>query len=178
MIYTATSHSAGRFWRKRPTISLCAKPESHATLYEWVDDLSHNGTINTVTISRRVGRKQFIDTYRYASDLPLTNSDDALLVNWLELVTTNESGKVTYRNGWATSHPIDAKNVAELAAAGRARWKIENENNNTLKTKGYHLEHNFGHGKEYLSSLLATMNILAFLFHTFLTFTDENYRLI
>ena len=74
---------------------LVCKPESHATLYEWVDDLSHNGTINTVTVSRRVGRKQFTDTYRYASDLPLTNSDDALLVNWLELVTTNEDGKVS-----------------------------------------------------------------------------------
>ena len=65
-----------------------------------------------------------------------------------------------------------------IAAAGRARWKIENENNNTLKTKGYHLEHNFGHGKEHLSTLLAAMNILAFLYHTFLSFTDEHYRLI
>ena len=58
------------------------------------------------------------------------------------------------------------------------RWKIENESNNTLKTKGYHLEHNFGHGKEHLSSLLAAMNILAFLYHAFLSFTDQNYRLI
>ena len=46
------------------------------------------------------------------------------------------------------------------------RWKIENENNNTLKTKGYHLEHNFGHGKKHLAALLVTMSILAFLFHT------------
>ena len=37
---------------------------------------------------------------------------------------------------------------------------VENENNNTLKTKGYHLEHNFGHGKQHLSSFLATLNIL------------------
>ncbi len=29
-------------------------------------------------------------------------------------------------------------------------WKVENENNNTLKTKGYHLEHNFGHGQKHL----------------------------
>jgi hypothetical protein len=50
--------------------------------------------------------------------------------------------------------------------------------NNTLKTKGYHLEHNFGQGKQHLSSLLAALNILAFLYHTFLSFTDENYRLI
>ena len=68
--------------------------------------------------------------------------------------------------------------MAALAASGRARWKIENENNNTLKTKGYHLEHNFGHGKKHLSSLLAALNILAFLFHTVLAFTDERYRLV
>ena len=68
--------------------------------------------------------------------------------------------------------------MAAIVAAGRARWKIENENNNTLKTKGYHLEHNFGHGKKHLSSLLAAMNILALLYHTFLSFTDESYRLI
>ena len=68
--------------------------------------------------------------------------------------------------------------MAGLAAAGRARWKIENENNNVLKNRGYHLEHNFGHGKEHLASLLATMNLLAFGLHTLLELTDENYRLI
>ena len=61
---------------------------------------------------------------------------------------------------------------------GRARWKIENENNNTLKTKGYNLEHNFGHGKEYLSQVLLTMNLLAFLYHTVLHFIDKAYQLI
>lgn len=30
------------------------------------------------------------------------------------------------------------KHVVEAIQAGRTRWKIENENNNTLKTKGYH----------------------------------------
>src|SRR5436190_20391371 len=65
-----------------------------------------------------------------------------------------------------------------LVAAARARWKIENENNNVLKTKGYHLEHNFGHGKKHLSSLLLTMNLLAFCLHTLLELTDTSYRLI
>jgi hypothetical protein len=45
-----------------------------------------------------------------------------------------------------------------------------------LKTKGYHLEHNFGHGSEYLASLLVTLNLLAFLFHTVLDFVDEKYQ--
>ena len=53
------------------------------------------------------------------------------------------------------------ENGASFAAAGRARWKIENENNNTLNTKGYHFEHNFGHGKQFLSSQLSTMILLA-----------------
>jgi len=42
-------------------------------------------------------------------------------------------------------------------------------------TKGYHLEHNFGHGKNHLSEFLLALNILAFLFHTVLGILDENY---
>jgi hypothetical protein len=37
---------------------------------------------------------------------------------------------------------------------------------NVLKTGGYNLEHNFGHGKSTLSNLLVTLNLLAFSFHT------------
>lgn len=35
-----------------------------------------------------------------------------------------------------------------------------------FKTNGYHLEHNFGHGKETLASVLVVFNLLAFGFHT------------
>ena len=99
-------------------------------------------------------------------------------VNWAEVTVTDHNEQIIYRNGFVTDFKITDENVAAIVAAGRARWKIENENNNTLKTKGYHLEHNFGHGQKHLSSLLAAMNILAFLYHTFLSFTDEHYRLI
>ena len=34
------------------------------------------------------------------------------------------------------------------------------------------------HGKKHLSSLLATLNLLAFLFHTLLGSCDEHYRLV
>ena len=61
---------------------------------------------------------------------------------------------------------------------GRTHWKIENENNNILKNRGYHLEHNFGHGKQYLSSFLLTLNLLSFLFHTVLELVDEKYQLL
>jgi len=61
---------------------------------------------------------------------------------------------------------------------GRTHWKIENENNNILKNRGYHLEHNFGHGKQYLSSFLLTLNLLSFLLHTVLELVDEKYQLL
>lgn len=53
--------------------------------------------------------------------------------------------------------------------AGRARWKPENESHNVLKTKSYHLEHNYGHGKSNLANTLLTLNLLAFLIHTVLS---------
>ena len=59
---------------------------------------------------------------------------------------------------------------------GRTRWKIENENNNTLKTKGYHLEHNFGHGQQDLANVLASLNLLAFLIHTIQELNEPAYQ--
>ena len=143
------------------------KPDSHTTLYNWVN-LLQSPHRRTLTTQVKVGAHFHPYTYRYANAVPLAEGADALTVNWFELTATDPEGKVLYRNGWVTDFPITDQNVPALAAAGRARWKIENENNNTLKTKGYHLEHNFGHGKKHLASLLAAMNILAFLYHTFL----------
>jgi hypothetical protein len=64
-----------------------------------------------------------------------------------------------------------------VVASGRARWKIENENNNTLKTKGYHFEHNFGHGQQFLSSWLTTLILLAYLLPTLLDLMDGKFGL-
>lgn len=86
--------------------------------------------------------------------MPLTEDADALKDNGCEVTVTDAHDQVIYHNGWITDWPITEQNVAALAASARARWKIENENNNTLKTKGYHLEHNFGHGKKHLSCAL------------------------
>ena len=157
---------------------LVCKPDSHQTLYEYVDGLEATQDTHTRKVERRKGKRTFTDTYRWVKQVPLRDGDDALLVNWCELTTTDDNGKVIYKNAFATNHAITADNVADIVRDGRARWKIENENNNTLKTKGYHLTHNFGHGKQHLSSLLATLNLLAFSFHTLLELFDSNYQLI
>jgi hypothetical protein len=153
------------------------KPDSHTTLYNYVN-LLQRPQLGLVKARVKVGARFHTYSYRYANGVPLAEGENALKVNWCELTVTDSGGKVVYLNGFITDFKITDENVGGIVAAGRARWKIENENNNTLKTKGYHLEHNFGHGKEHLSSLLAAMNILAFLYHTFLSFTDANYRLI
>jgi hypothetical protein len=155
---------------------LVCKPDSHPTLSAWVAGLAASGDVQTLSIERREGQRHYTDTYRFVSHVPLRDGNDALMVNWCELTTTRDDGKVVYQNAFATNHAIIAANVTEVVRAGRARWKVENENNNTLKTKGYHLTHNFGHGKQHLSALLATLNLLAFLFHTLLQLFDSSYQ--
>jgi len=154
------------------------KPDSHKHLYQWVELLEPGLDLHTRKVRVKNKGKWEDYIYRYANSVPLVDEQDALKVNWCEVTVTSKKGKRLYKNAFISDFTMTDKDVADIVAAGRARWKIENENNNTLKTKGYHLEHNFGHGKQHLSSLLATMNILAFLFHSFLTFCDDAYRLI
>jgi hypothetical protein len=97
---------------------LVCKPSSHGTLYEWLEGLEPK----TLAVRRWTGRAHQFDQYRYLNDLPLRDGDDALSVNWCELVTTNEQGRVLYRNSFATDHHIDEHNVKALVKAGRTRW--------------------------------------------------------
>ena len=116
------------------------KPESHTGLYEWVDFLDKTHSVENVTQRQWNGKHGEIRHYRFAHQVPLRHDEKALLVHWLELVIIHEkTGEILYQNSWVTNHAITTANVVPLAQVGRTRWKIENENNNTLKTKGYHL---------------------------------------
>jgi hypothetical protein len=148
------------------------KPASHKTLFEY---------LNGIELARRVvpvrrGKKRFTHTYRWLEGVPLRDGADAMTVNWFAIEIADASGKITYQNSFVTDLCVDAGNVADLVAAGRARWKIENGSFNVLKTKGYNLEHNFGHGKENLAAVLATLNLLAFTFHTLAELTEPLWR--
>jgi hypothetical protein len=118
------------------------KPDSHPAIEEF-----RTGIVLD-ELAQRVRRGKQWTTYRYQwlCDVPLRDDAEALHVNWFMIEIINHDGAVTYRNSFITDLPIARDTVAALAAAGRARWKIENETFNVLKTKGYNLEHNFGHG--------------------------------
>ena len=103
---------------------------------------------------------------RWLDAVPVRDGKHAMIVNGLEIEIADAAGKVTYRHSFVTGLPVNTGNVAELAACGRSRWKIDNETFNTLTTKGDNLEHNSGHGNDHRSARLATLNLLAFAMHT------------
>jgi hypothetical protein len=141
---------------------LTCKPSSHQTITEYL----HGAKLEEHRQTVRKGRTVTTTTYRWLADVPLRGTADAIPVNWFSIEIRNAAGKRTYHNSFVTDLPVSADTVAELAACGRARWKIENETFNVLKTNGYNLEHNFGHGKQTLASIFLTLNLLAFAFHT------------
>jgi hypothetical protein len=138
------------------------KPDSHPAIEEFRAGIKLDELIQTV----RRGKRWTTYRYQWLCNVPLRGDAKAITVNWLMIEILDADGEVTYRNSFITDMPVNRENVAEFAACGRARWKIENEGFNTLKTKGYHLEHNFGHGQQKLSAVLATLNLLAFACHT------------
>jgi hypothetical protein len=154
-IAAAIHHAGGNF-------ILTCKPSSHQTITEYLQGATLEQ--HRQTVCQRGKRTTII--YRWLSGVPLRATADAIMVNWFSIEIRNAAGKRTYCNSFVTDLPVTADTVAELAACGRARWKIENETFNVLKANGYNLEHNFGHGKKTLASVFLTLNLLAFAFHT------------
>jgi hypothetical protein len=100
---------------------------------------------------------------RFVNNLSLNKSNPDLKVNFLEYWEYDEYGEMVTYFTWVTDILLTTDNAFKIVKIGRARWKIENEVFNTLKNQGYHLEHNYGHGEQHLSSVFAMLMMLAFL---------------
>jgi len=159
---------------------LTCKPQSHETLYQELELLTQvKEAHQTQTVRRWTGRRYEQWRYHWVVQVPLRAGADALRVNWLEVTVVREdTGEQVYHNAWITSHELTAEMVGDVADAGRARWKVENEGFNVLKNQGYAFEHNFGHGEQHLSAVLLTLLFLAFLFHSVLHLTCALYAAI
>jgi hypothetical protein len=151
---------------------LVAKPADHKVLHEWFGELR---SMNEIKVLEFTDHKRTVHRYEWADHLPLNGDPKAPAINYFEYTKTKD-GKVIYHNGWVTDIEIHENNIVELAKIGQARWKIENENFNTLKNQGYHLEHNFGHGKKNLSYIFFLLNMLAFFCHQIFELTDPLYQ--
>ena len=105
------------FIREELNFILVCKPDSHQTLYEWVAGLEATGDVEMLEVKRRKGKKRYTDTYRFVNQVPLRDGEGALDVNWCELTTTRDDGKVVYKNAFATHHQITKANVVEIVRA-------------------------------------------------------------
>lgn len=104
---------------------------------------------------------QVIRGYRFINQLPLNDSHPDLLVNVLEFWEV--IGERVQNFSWVTDMLLTTDTVEAVMRGGRVRWHIENATFNTLKNQGYHLEHNYGHGQQYLASVFGCLTFLAFL---------------
>jgi hypothetical protein len=155
------------------------QPDSHPKLYERLAWWQATDAIAEHAARHVNGRFTEVTMVRSINDVLLRSGDNALVVHWFALTVVNaKTGEHLYHNSWITHHRLTADNGVDVAQASRGRWKIENENHNVLKTKGYHLEPNFGHGQPYLSAFLLRLNLLAFLFQTVLAWSDAKYALL
>lgn len=130
------------------------KPKRH----DWLFDYVNASDCNTITL-KDAGK---IFELHWLNNAPLNASNEDLRVNFFKCIEISPDGKrKTFT--WITSFTITKNNIFRLMKGARSRWKVENETFNTLKTQGYHFEHNFGHGYQQLSSVMGSTMILAFL---------------
>jgi len=170
-------YSTGPFVRDlqqlRYSFILVAKPEDHKSLYEDISGLRRGRMLESEEVRGPKGQRH---RYEWTNGVTLNAEPSSPTVNYVQLEIFNAAGTRTYRCAWVTDIEVTKENVEKMVRAARARWKIENEGFNTLKNHGYHLEHNYGHGKKFLSETFFLLNLLAFMFHQLHQLVDELYQ--
>jgi hypothetical protein len=145
---------------------LGVKAGDHAYLFAQVQAAENTGRMMKYERHDRAAGVEH--RFRFLNDVPLNKSRADVRVNFMEYW---EIGTDTVQHfSWVTNVRVNTHNIYKLMRGGRARWKIENETFNTLKNQDYHFEHNYGHGKQNLSVVFATLMMLAF-------FVDQTQQL-
>lgn len=116
-------------------------------------------------------------TANFKNGLILNGEHQDILTNYFEVTQIDiKTEEQTFYSTWITDISITQANIKELVEVGRSRWKIENETFNTLKNQGYHLEHNYGHGKRNLATNFAILTFLAFLTDQIAQHLDTDFQ--
>jgi hypothetical protein len=170
--------------KEKMSFILTVKDDLHVYLFDFIKLREERKLVEILKTEEVIGekvKKKIERTYRFVNGVPLNKgSSNDLEVNFVELIekTTWISMKGEYHekiNRWCfvTNIRLTKDNIEKIVIGGRTRWKIENEVFNTLKNKGYHFEHNYGHGKKYLSSNFTQIMMLAFLVDQILEMSDK-----
>lgn len=151
---------------------LVAKPGDHKSMFGDIEGLRLIDGVNSYVLLEQNGEKH---SYEWVNEIMLNGNNKSIKVNYLGYVCT-KGDKIIYRNSWVTDFTIDKSNIKKLAEAGRGRWKCENEGFNILKNRGYHLSHNYGHGKKHLGFNNYNLNLLSFFLHQVCELKDKTYK--
>ena len=138
---------------------IVVKEGDHQALFDTIQKRYDNDEMQGYSYYDEDKKTTFV--LRFALDVPLNHSHPDILVNYLEQ-TQVVDGEEDILSTWITDLKLDETNCHDMMRGGRARWKVENETFNTLKTQGYHLEHNYGHGQQHLATVFALLMMLAF----------------
>lgn len=131
------------------------KPDDHTYLFEFAKAVK-------MQEKEERDRDGTLHRYRWYNGAPLNDANADCEINFLEYEEISPKGKIQHFT-WVTDIHLMPSTVRLVMKGGRARWKIENETFNTLKNQGYHFEHNYGHGYNHLSTMMAMLMFLAFL---------------
>lgn len=152
---------------------IIAVKETKSLLFLNIKDGEKTGETKFLETSFEFGEKVIKTTkmnYRYANNVRLHQDENTPFVNFVEIHEVTEwigkgkkPEKIVRHFTFITDINVTKDNVAKLAEGGRTRWKIENETFNTLKNRGYNLEHNYGHGEKNLTHNFIMSMFLAFL---------------
>lgn len=152
------------------------------------NDFSYMLTTKSETLIKRVEQSSNLRSkevivkgkkyvYEWLNEVSLHYNAETIMVNYFSLkIIDIETGEATYRNSWVTDLKIEGELVETFVEAARSRWKIENECFNILKNNGYEMEHNYGHGEEYLAANYFLLTLLSHLFHQIHQLVDEVYQ--
>ena len=138
---------------------LGVKPGDHAYLFQRLAEAYEQDRVTTIIWNEG----EVMYEIAFAHQLPLNESNQDLLVNFLQYTEYTADGHRQKLFSWVTGESLTRDNANHMTRGGRSRWKIENETFNTLKNQGYHFEHNYGHGHQNLSVVFAMLMMLAFL---------------
>ena len=136
---------------------LNVKPDSHKTHFSYIEGKRKRKELKTHTFIEG----GITHSFEYVNNALLCASSPNLRVNFIQYTQIDKKGKKTTFT-WISNIVINKNKLMPLMRAARARWKIENETFNTLKNLGYHFEHNYGHGKDHLSTMFAYLMLYAF----------------
>ena len=141
---------------------LIAKPSDHQHLFDQVIEACDESREESIRVKGPSGT--LVGETQVIRNLELNKSNPHVRVNFLQHFEYDvETGDVVKQFSWVTDMPVPRDKLTLYQRGGRSRWRIENETFNTLKTQGYHYDHNYGHGKVNLSTVLMLLMFLAFL---------------